>query len=180
MVEWFVFFFIFENWLWFLVCACIYIKLGWCWTITYPEIKMCTCILKLNVWGFIFFNVISLKFYFRSAQIALELQPLCLDWNRRIFIVRFSGGAFLSCCYVKGLHKQERLTVTVVHVIKQMEGNSSRAVVFKCLKKSVLVLQALEGILNLTHLLECWHRLAMIIQVTNFPMIGLFLSNLYL
>lgn len=41
-----------------------------------------------------FFNVISLKFNFRSTQIALELQPLCLDWNRRIFTVRFSGGAF--------------------------------------------------------------------------------------
>lgn len=64
---------------------------------------------------------------------ARELQPLCQGWNRRVFTVRFSSKAFLSCCYVKDLHKQEQLTVTVGYVLKQMEGNSSRAAVFKCI-----------------------------------------------
>lgn len=176
-------FFIFENCLWFLVCVCVYVYV-YIYTVrmslnnNISWNKIVHMYIKTKHMNFFFLNVISLKFNFRSTQIALELQPLCLHWNTRIFTVRFSGGTSPSCCYVKGLHKQEWLTVTVVHVIKEMEGNSSRAVVFKCLKKSVLLLQALEGILNLTYLLKCWRRLTMIIQVTNFPMTGLFLSNL--
>lgn len=165
------FFYFWELLVGFGVCVYIYMKLGWCWTINkivhmYIKIKHTIFFLMSLVWNLI-----------------LKVPKLHLSCSHFAWIG--IGGYLLSdflvelfsCCYVKDLHKQEWLIVTVVHVIKQREGNSSRAVVFKCVKKSVLVLQALEGILNLTHPLKCWRRL-MITQVTNFPMTGLFLLNL--